>query len=347
MIARFYLILGLLVIIAAYQNQFSSLRFKTVVMTTHLRSKPIGMLDIVNAYDVFLLDQWGVLHNGKIPYEGVLQTLIELKNRGKCLLLLSNSSRREEESRKGLLKVGIDPSIFDEIVTSGELCWVSINNRASGLLGSLSMKSSLKVWICGNGDDDASYVQSCGCELGDESNADFILARGTFATVGSERSITYSTSSEFFLNIENALKPFALKKTPMIVSNPDMMRPGTNDPMPGKIADIYRDLCGGSVDIKYIGKPYDFVYNHCFQSISKKRATIERSKICGVGDSLEHDIKGAISAGIDSVWIMNGVHCKELNTEEGSPVLPSSELIDQLIQCYDIQPTIAIPSFSM
>ncbi len=67
-----------------------------------------GMKDIADKYDAFLLDQWGVLHDGKIAYDGAVHCLNELLSRGKLIVLLSNSSKRLGNSMKKLDAMGID-----------------------------------------------------------------------------------------------------------------------------------------------------------------------------------------------------------------------------------------------
>ena len=58
------------------------------------------------------------MHDGSQPYEGVLQTIEELKKAGKKLIILSNSSKRRENSEKMLIKreclfdLAADPIIF-------------------------------------------------------------------------------------------------------------------------------------------------------------------------------------------------------------------------------------------
>ena len=47
---------------------------------------------------------WGVMHNGSEPYEGVLEAVKELKRAGKKMIILSNSSKRKENSHKMLKK---------------------------------------------------------------------------------------------------------------------------------------------------------------------------------------------------------------------------------------------------
>lgn len=174
-----------------------------------------GMDSVSKFYDSFIIDQWGVLHDGKTPYTGVKECLQKLKDDGKNLILLSNSSKRKANSVKGLDKVGIKSILFDEIVTSGELAWNAIMDRKFDFkISPLSATSvwqqnsdmtatsddserTLKVFVIGNNDDDAEYIRSCGCVLSPPESADFILARGTFCIMtGSEASISPSSTKE-------------------------------------------------------------------------------------------------------------------------------------------------------
>jgi beta-phosphoglucomutase-like phosphatase (HAD superfamily) len=72
--------------------------------TTMTSISSISSPEILDKYDTFLLDMWGVMHDGSKPYEGVLQTVKELKGMGKNLIILSNSSKRRENSHKMLGK---------------------------------------------------------------------------------------------------------------------------------------------------------------------------------------------------------------------------------------------------
>ena len=75
---------------------------ETATTTTSISS--LSSQEILDQYDTFLLDMWGVMHDGSKPYEGVLETVKELKNLGKKLIILSNSSKRKENSHKMLGK---------------------------------------------------------------------------------------------------------------------------------------------------------------------------------------------------------------------------------------------------
>ena len=192
-----------------------------------------GMDSVSELYDSFIIDQWGVLHDGKTPYAGVTECLQKLKSDGKNLILLSNSSKRKVNSVKGLDKVGIKSILFDEIVTSGELAWNAIMDRRFDFkISSLSdtsvgqqgfdvavisddSKRALKVFVIGNNDDDTEYIRSCGCVLSPPESADFILARGTFCIMtGSAASGAVLTSSSVKASVPLSTKePSALGPT--------------------------------------------------------------------------------------------------------------------------------------
>jgi phosphoglycolate phosphatase-like HAD superfamily hydrolase len=81
-----------------------------------------GIEQVAKDYDIFLLDMWGVMHDGSRPYEGVIDTVKKLKEAGKEMIILSNSSKRQEKSLKMLAKLGFDPiNDFSQVITSGDV----------------------------------------------------------------------------------------------------------------------------------------------------------------------------------------------------------------------------------
>ena len=52
---------------------------------------------------------------------------------------------------------------------------------------------------------------------------------------------------------------------------------------------------------------------------------LDPSTIAAVGDSLDHDILGALRSGIGSVFIAGGVHFEELGVAQGAGDVPSDE----------------------
>ena len=119
--------------------------------------------------------------------------------------------------------------------------------------------------------------------------------------------------------------------------------------MPGQIGRKYSEL-GGTV--QYIGKPYGAVYDTCMSVLATGGLTpsalgseLDRTRVCGVGDSLNHDILGAERAGIASIWTANGVHSGEMQTTEGSSVLASENILEDMYLKYGVRPSHTVPSF--
>ena len=63
--------------------------------------------DLVDDYEYFLFDQWGVLHNGHKKFEKAEKCLEFLKERSKKVVLISNSSLPSNFSISNLKRIGI------------------------------------------------------------------------------------------------------------------------------------------------------------------------------------------------------------------------------------------------
>jgi hypothetical protein len=59
-----------------------------------------------------LLDQFGVLHDGRKPYPGAVEAVDQLYAAGKQLLIISNSSRRSGGTISKLAKMGFRAECF-------------------------------------------------------------------------------------------------------------------------------------------------------------------------------------------------------------------------------------------
>ena len=75
------------------------------------------------------------MHDGTTTYEGVLDVVQKLKERGKEMVILSNSSKRQENAIKMLTKLGFDPvADFSQIITSGEVSYQLLSGSKSSPL---------------------------------------------------------------------------------------------------------------------------------------------------------------------------------------------------------------------
>eukprot|EP01040_Poterioochromonas_malhamensis_P000683 gene683-730_t len=330
-----------------------------------------SITDIIDQYDYLIIDQWGVLHNGKTPYTTVLSCLESLTKRKKAKILLSNSSRRKDNSIKGMKKVGIDyDKYFEDVITSGEVGWQLLKDRQLSFLlpEQRQVDLPLKAVIIGNGEDDEEYVTSAGVIPSDPASADFVLVRGTFTVLTADSSETpvtkitrFPSAQELMANIEIILTECIRNQLPMLVTNPDVFRPDAAlSPMPGQIGALYEKLSNAQIPVEYIGKPYPSVYRLCKEHFLRhSEGNLDGRYLC-IGDSLEHDIQGANKNGMDSLWIMNGVHTAEMNklidekglvsskVQEGGDEAASSVVVESFLQLPQYQryhPTYIIPCF--
>lgn len=302
---------------------------------------------IVDDYDVFLLDMWGVMHDGIKPYDGVLDVVQRLcQDHNKQLIIVSNSSKRKENSVKMLAKLGFNTTNFAKIVTSGEVAYQLLRYLAtedSGrdasswvpktipkpLLDLKASPNSRNVFCFGTGEGDQEYLEASGWILADSiANADLIVARGTFVIQDANTLVHKTTDGEtaYFEAYHKTLQDAAQRGIPMIVSNPDKIRPDADkSPMPGAIGITYEELlkknnlAAGDL-VVYLGKPFADVYQISLQEYPGKRA-------CMVGDALETDITGAQGAGIDSVWVvLKGVHDDEVAAKTSTTINAENKL---------------------
>ncbi|KAL9187369.1 hypothetical protein ACHAXT_001472 [Thalassiosira profunda] len=305
---------------------------------TYERIDRISSPALLDNYDTFLLDMWGVMHDGSQPYEGVLQTIQELKKAGKRMIVLSNSSKRRENSERMLVKLGFDPSDFENVITSGDVSHIILQNNAHSLgcqnwdvIGNLIEQKKQNVFVFGSGDEDEQYCTSAGWTLTSVEEADLIVARGTF-TINDGTTTIHKKDDEmkYWEVMESSLFTAAQRKLPMIVANPDKVRPDEGlPPMPGAIGDTYERFvwtthCAPVGDmteekareyVKRVGKPFREVYDIALGEGERERAIM-------IGDALETDVVGGDAAGVPVLWVINdGIHGKDVGDKGADGVL--------------------------
>lgn len=66
--------------------------------------------------------------------------------------------------------------------------------------------------------------------------------------------------------------------------------------------------------VKHFGKPNPQHFHACLKNLGYNLDANAKSipGVAHVGDSLEHDVAGANAAGIDSIFVLGGIHAKEL-----------------------------------
>jgi HAD superfamily hydrolase (TIGR01450 family) len=331
------------------------------IATTTTIIEGLSSSHVLDNYDTFLLDMWGVLHDGNSPYEGVLDALSKLKESGKRLIILSNSSKRRDDSERMLVRLGFDLGHFDDIVTSGDVTHRLLRGDV-GMMGSsisrwpvlddLIESGRRNVYVFGSGDDDVGYCASAGWRVSSIEDADLILARGTFTiNDGTDNVISKDIDETLYWEVmERSMAIASRRRLPMLVSNPDKVRPDPDNrtPMPGAIGDAYERFVwttnchpvgdmseeGARSYVRRIGKPFGEVYDIALSSLSSSALSSHnndddddddeedgrqgRGRIIMIGDAIETDVVGGGDAGIDVLWVTNdGIHGADVRSCEG------------------------------
>ncbi|XP_031481793.1 uncharacterized protein LOC116251582 isoform X2 [Nymphaea colorata] len=283
-------------------------------------------------YKVWLLDQFGVLHDGKKPYPGAISTLESLASSGLKMIILSNSSRRASVTVEKMKTLGFDPSIFLGTITSGELTYQYLHRRDDPWFAKLGRSCIHMTWS----DRGAISLEGLGLQVVESvKDADFILIHGTEA-------LGLSTGDALPMDLEDlelVLEHCADKRIPMVVANPDFVTVEERAlrVMPGTLAAKYEKLGG---EVRWMGKPDKVIYESAIAM-----AGSDASECIAVGDSLHHDIKGANAAGIESVFVTGGVHADELGLSDFGQVADAKS-IEALASKHEANPSYVVPSFS-
>lgn len=270
-------------------------------------------------YDIFILDQWGVMHDGQKGYKNAIDCVKKLKELNKKLIIISNSSKRNESTILRLPKLGFDSSNFVEVMTSGEMIWQSLINENYKQTKNLG-KKCFNIYDETN-EDGKKYLR--GLEKFDfvdnVKDADFILACTPFA----------NKKVVDFIPLLNTAKN---KNLLFICANPDFdtieKNSNKNAFCMGTIAELYKNMGGQTL---ILGKPSVEIYKHVLSGF----LNIDKSRILAIGDSLHHDIKGAINFGIDSLLVTStGIHQDYF--DKNKPIWESNK---NSLKKLDIQPT--------
>lgn len=274
---------------------------------------------IIGQYDAFIVDLWGVIHDGIKAYPGVIDCLKQMKRANKEIIFLSNAPRRAEKAIEGLLRVGVDASLYDHIVTSGDITHQYIESDKHGY--------GNKYYMIGP-ERDAGLLDGTKYErVLFTKDADFVVVTG----FDNDESVI----KDVYPDLKNSLK----YKLPMICANPDLVvvrQTGVRALCAGVIAQEYKKMGGHAWQF---GKPYKEVYFKALSLLDRN----DLSRIAAIGDNLETDILGANKREIDSYLVAGGILGEKLKIKHGQ--LPDQKKLESLCKKQGIFPYAVLPEF--
>ena len=257
------------------------MRFLSYISNMTKNLDQSGLKSIVDSYDLFFIDIWGVVHNGIKLYDNSIEVLENLSNLNKKFILLTNAPRPSSTVVNFLKKMGLN-KFFENVFTSGEAA-------LKYLIKDLKNK---KFFHIGPSTRDFDLFKSFEKnKVLNIKDADYLLCSGLFDDHSDNLNYYKSLFSEHIS-----------KK--MICTNPDLIvdRGDKREYCAGSVAKIFEEIKG---EVIYFGKPYPPVYNLSSETKNKK--------VLCIGDNLNTDIKGANIQNYDSLLITSGIHRYEIS----------------------------------
>jgi HAD superfamily hydrolase (TIGR01459 family) len=282
-----------------------------------------GVEQLADGYDAFILDLWGVLHDGVQAYPQAVNALHALKARGKRVLLLSNAPRRTRDLAQQMANLGLAEDTYHHLMSSGQDAYDHLLARPCEWYRDLGRRM-LHI----GPPHDANMRQGLDVRLVDDVQyAEFVLNTGP------------ALHSTEIGALEPVLRQAADRELPMVCANPDIrvMRGEAVELCAGALARRYEELDG---EVRYHGKPYRGIYDSCFKLLGDP----DPRRTLAVGDTLHTDIAGANLVGIDSAFVPGGIHGGELGVRMGE--LPEPEALTRLFDRERQHPTHVLPAFS-
>lgn len=257
-----------------------------MTMTGNTATQTVSLRDLMARHETFLVDQFGVLHDGTNAYPGAIEALARMTKEGRTVLLLSNSGKRAAQNIKRLNSLGFSPDTYSAFVSSGEVAWHLLKRE----LENGEMQKGSRCLLLAR-DDDRSAIDGLGFrETDNGGDAGVILLSGSRG------------DSMAMDDYRRLMEPAARRGVPCLCTNPDkiMLTPTGPHFGAGAIADAYEAM-GGTV--RWIGKPYPEMYRFALEAIGTEPS---RAISC-IGDSVEHDIAGGAGLGLSTALVRSGI----------------------------------------
>ena len=259
-----------------------------------------GLKSIVDSYDLFYIDLWGVVHNGIKLHEQAINALNELLKIDKDFVLLTNAPRPIQTVKIILEKMGMEEKLRNCVFTSGEA-------SLSYLKKEYEFK---KFYHVGPPRDFDLFKDFKNYKSNRIDDCEYLLCTGLFDE--QDKDLNY---------YKNLLEKHVEKK--MICTNPDLIvdKGKRREMCAGSVAMVFEKIGGKVV---YFGKPYPEVYNQAIDNKNKK--------VLSIGDNLNTDIKGANFLNYESLLISNGVHKNEIKDKGVEEISKKYESIVNYVQ---------------
>ena len=240
--------------------------------------------EIYDAYDTFVIDLWGVIHNGIELNKEAVNVLTKISEEKNEYILLTNAPRPNKSVKNFLEKMGLEKAKREKVFTSGEAALSFLKKKYS----------NESFYHIGPPRDFDLFLNFKKQKTDNINECSYFLCTGLFEN--------HDDDLNYYRNL---LNKFSSKK--MICTNPDLIvdRGNRRELCAGSVAMVFEKI-GGKVI--YFGKPFPEVYNQSIDTRDKK--------ILCIGDNLNTDIRGANLQNFSSLFISSGIHRNEFDENQ-------------------------------
>lgn len=237
--------------------------------------------DLIDEFDVFVLDGFGVLNVGAEVIPGAVEQVIALKNAGKSIKVLTNGATMPVEKTVAKYQTWGLPLKLDDVVSSRDAL-----TRALGEFG-----TDTNWGVAASGVSEINQLAAQTQLLEDDPEV-YRQVEGFIFLSTSE----WTDSRQVLLQLALTENP-----RPVLVGNPDLVapHPGGMSLEPGYFAHQLADT--GVCEPVFFGKPF----SNAFEIVAQKIFGVSSHRVAMVGDTLHTDILGGSGFGWRTVLIKN------------------------------------------
>jgi HAD superfamily hydrolase (TIGR01459 family) len=267
---------------------------------------------LARGYDVLLCDVWGVVHNSIIAFAPACAALTAFRARGGTAILITNAPRPGSAVKRMLDRLGVPVTAYDAITSSGDVTRGIVEDRRGQSVFRLGPERDLPIF------------EGLDVTFAPLERADYVVCSGLF-----------DDTTETPESYRAMLATMRERSLFMVCANPDVVveRGDALVYCAGALADAYAAIGG---DVLYCGKPHAPIYRKALDAAAVARggAVVPLKRVLAVGDSVRTDLKGAAAFGLDSVFVISGIHAEELGGRDA----PDLTALNAIFRAAEVTP---------
>lgn len=244
--------------------------------------------DLADRYDAVFCDVWGVVHNGRTAFGPACEALTRFRTAGKHVVMLTNIPKPRGPIPGQFDRIGVPPSAWDVIATSGDAIRAELAARAPGPMFKIGPDYDAPLW------------EGLNLQTSPLNVAAFVAISGLNND---------DDTPDMYADTIRAARG---RNLDMLCANPDIIVQ-FGDRMIWCAGAVARDYTALGGKVIMAGKPYAPIYDLALREAAElMHHGVDRSRVLAIGDGVGTDVKGANAQNIDCLFIGSGTHGENL-----------------------------------